>query len=415
MSKLHLNIKLSTEQWLWFSILFTLPLSIRLNSLAILVALIITIIRYFKFKRSINNTYLIFVLPSFVYFLAQIIPIGSRVLNLDTWKEIEQQLPLLVIPVLFLMGKIDRSQFKTVSLNAVLLAVITGSLIMLGESVYQYIKFDQAEVFVYHELTKPFSLGAIYFSLFVIVALLYIDEIEWIFIYKWVGILCIGLLTAMLFLLASKMLLVTGIVLFLIKQHRFIKENLPSRQLVIPVMFIALLVLAIPFAKRINEISNPRLDIVMQDSYTYDSPINGLNLRIIQAKLGFELLEQNNSWLSGIGMDQCQDLLNVKYIEKGLYTGYEGTDDTGYLDYNFHNQYIETLVRSGIVGLVSLIMMVLIMFRVSGNNTYSTMYEVLLLVLFFITESVLERQVGIMYFCILYSAYFPTQTMKKAT
>lgn len=407
MNKLHINIKFSIEQWLWFVIMFTLPLSIRLNSLAVLVAFIVFIIRFIVKKRNLNKSYLIFILPSIVYFIAQLLPVGPRIMNMQALKEIEQQLPLLVIPLLFLFGKLDVNQFKTAAINAIFLSVLLGSIIMLGESVFQYLRYGEADVFVYHELTGPFSIGAIFFSLFVIIALLYIDELDWIFIRRWFGILCVGILTGMLFLLASKMLLATGIVLFLIKQRHFIKENLPSRRLVTPVIFIIILILAIPFAKRVNEISNPRLDLVMEDSYTYDSPLNGLNLRVIQARLGFEMLNDNNGWLSGIGMDRCQDSLNAKYIEKGLYTGYEGTEDTGYLDYNFHNQYIETLVRSGIVGIVALLIMVLIMFRVSGIYTYTTKYEILLLLLFFITESVLERQVGIMYFCIIYSAYFP--------
>ena len=407
MNKQQLNINLNVEQWLWFAILFTLPLSIRLNSLAVLVGFIVLTSRFFIKKRRINNRYLIFLLPSVVYFLAQIIPLGTRIFDVQTWKEIEQQLPLLAIPVLFLLGGINKTQFKLVAVNAMFLAVVFGSFVMLGESGIQYIILGEPEVFVYHDLTRPFNMGAIFFSLFVIVAMLFIDEISWIFEYKWVGIISVGLLTVMLFLLASKMLLVTGVLLFLIKQRQFIKDNLPSRGLVIPVIFIIILILAIPFGKRINEISDHRLDIVMEDSYTYDSPVNGLNLRLVQARLGFEMLDEHRSWLSGVGMDNCQQELNAKYIEKGLYTGYQGTDDTGYLNYNFHNQYIETLVRSGIVGLVSLLMLVLIMFRVSGDYTYSSNYEIWLLLIFFLTESVLERQMGIMYFCILYSAYFP--------
>ena len=413
MNKQQLNINLNVEQWLWFAILFTLPLSIRLNSLAVLVGFIVLTSRFFIKKRRINNRYLIFLLPSVVYFLAQIIPLGTRIFDVQTWKEIEQQLPLLAIPVLFLLGGINKTQFKLVAVNAMFLAVVFGSFVMLGESGIQYIILGEPEVFVYHDLTRPFNMGAIFFSLFVIVAMLFIDEISWIFEYKWVGIISVGLLTVMLFLLASKMLLVTGVLLFLIKQRQFIKDNLPSRGLVIPVIFIIILILAIPFGKRINEISDHRLDIVMEDSYTYDSPVNGLNLRLVQARLGFEMLDEHRSWLSGVGMDNCQQELNAKYIEKGLYTGYQGTDDTGYLNYNFHNQYIETLVRSGIVGLVSLLMLVLIMFRVSGDYTYSSNYEIWLLLIFFLTESVLERQMGIMYFCILYSAYFPAQTLKK--
>ena len=134
--------------------------------------------------------------------------------------------------------------------------------------------------------------------------------------------------------------------------------------------------------------------------------MNGINLRLIQARFGIKILEENNAWITGVGIMDAQKLLNEKYIEYGLYTGYEGTEDIGYLNYNFHNQFVETFVRSGIIGILLLFAMFLSLFMMRQSNLFISHWVILIVFMFFITESVLERQQGIVYFCLIYSSCF---------
>ena len=215
-------------------------------------------------------------------------------------------------------------------------------------------------------------------------------------------------LLLLLFLLASKMILLPGLFLLAIKYRRNLFTFLPKNKLVVPILFILFLLLLVPVLQRFKDILNPRIDIVMNDKFNYDSPLNGLNLRIIQARFGIEILNDNEAWLFGVGIDKAQELLNDKYVNYGLHTGYNDDFDKGYLDYNFHNQYIETAVRSGLLGLFSLLAMVfLLIIIIIKRQTFVFGWELILLLLFFITESVLERQIGIVYFCLIYSSYFP--------
>jgi len=153
-------------------------------------------------------------------------------------------------------------------------------------------------------------------------------------------------------------------------------------------------------------LSQPNLELTTSGQFSYDSPLNGLNLRLIQWRFGVEILNENHAWLSGVGLAETREKLNQKYFQNGLYTGTEGTSDTGYLNYNFHNQYIETLVRTGIPGLVILLAMLVQLIILSKTNLFVNKWVIFICLAFFLTESALERQFGIVYFCLIFSSYF---------
>jgi len=160
---------------------------------------------------------------------------------------------------------------------------------------------------------------------------------------------------------------------------------------------------------------HPHLEQIGANQYQYDSPLNGLNLRLIQWRFGLEILNESNDWITGVGIHEAQKKLNQKYVQYGLYTGYEGTSDTGYLNYNFHNQYIETLVRSGIIGLMILLTMFVRLFLLPKSTLFAVNWIIFICFVFFMTESALERQLGIVYFCLIYSSYFHGQIKHHIT
>jgi O-antigen ligase len=399
----------NTEQWFWFAIWFTLPINIKLNGLAILLAFVVFAIRAINNPPSFKKEYLLYVVPLILYFLVQLIPMGNRIFQMAGWKETEQQLPLLALPLLFMLGHIDKRSFTKTASSGLFFAVLFASIIMISESVFRFLNGFDYTVFIYHRLAEPFDSGAIYFSFFIVLVLLRIEEMPWLFYRKWVGVFAASMLIIVLFLLASKLILLIGMMLILIKQAKFFRSLFKWPRFAIPLLFVVVLIMLIPIGQRFSEILNPRLDIVNNESYSYDSPLNGLNLRLIQSRLGFEILDQNDAWLFGVGMDQSQELLNSKYIEKGIYTGYQGTEDRGYINYNFHNQYMETWVRSGFLGLLTLSIILIVLIKSSSQNKFASPWEIVLILAFFITESVLERQIGIVYFCLAYSSYFPTK------
>ncbi len=401
------NVKLSAEDWVWFFIWFTLPISIRLNSLAIIVGGIVLLVSFFKNRSGIKGKPTIHLLIPSLFFVLHASGIANEINGIQSIKELEQMLPLIIIPVYFLLSATSKKMFTNVSFTALVISLSVASTIMLGYSVFQ-VFFQNAGMgsFVYHDLIKPFNSGAIYFSFFIVVVLLQFDEISWLIAKPRLMYAILFLLLLMLFLSASKLMIGVGIPLLVVKFRDTIINLFKRRKMLIPVAVIIVVLISIPFMLRFNQIVNPELEIVKAERFNYDSPLNGLNLRLIQARFGIEIIEENNALLNGIGINRAQDLLNSKYIEYGIYTGYSGTDDTGYLNYNFHNQFIETFVRSGLAGLLVLLAMIIRIFAIPGSNKFVSNGVLLLVFMFFLTESVLERQQGIVYFCLIYSSYF---------
>ncbi len=81
-----------------------------------------------------------------------------------------------------------------------------------------------------------------------------------------------------------------------------------------------------------------------------------------------------------------------------MYLG-NGKDDHGYTEYNTHNQFLESLLQSGVFGLIAYITIFASMIRlaVKRKNRELT-FIIALLLAYSLKESVLERQYGIMIF-----------------
>ncbi len=401
------NLITYREQLAWFLIWFTLPLSIWHNSLSIVLGLIVFMFSFFRKPITFHkNRIFIYLLPV-ILLVISVISVKRDIINLESFKELEQLLPLVVIPLLFLLSSIDKKTFLQTALTAFVLSLSVAGIIMLFESLWNYGQTGLLSAFVYHDLSNPFQLGAVYFSFFLIVTLLQIDELPWLAKKRSLKYGVITFFLILLFLSASKLLIVIGIVVLIIKYKRDIGYTMARRKLLIPVAVILVALLFIPTGIRLKKISNPNIDIVTADQYQYDSPLNGLNLRLIQWRFGFEILEENKAWFTGVGILDSQTMLDNKYIEYGIYTGYKGTDDTGYLNYNFHNQFIEQIVRTGVLGVFILLLMFITILAIPGSVRFVSNLTILVIFMFFLTESVLERQQGIVYFCLIYSSYFP--------
>ena len=79
----------------------------------------------------------------------------------------------------------------------------------------------------------------------------------------------------------------------------------------------------------------------------------------------------------------------------GLYSGLESRGDKGYLEFNCHNQFLQSSLQSGIPGLVVfLIWLVVFLQRVIRKRHNVLAWMAIMILAFFLTESVFERQYG---------------------
>ena len=154
--------------------------------------------------------------------------------------------------------------------------------------------------------------------------------------------------------------------------------------------------------------------VVKQGTFRYDTPFTGTSLRLVFWRFSNEIINENNGWVMGVHTGDFQDLLNEKYKRTGIYTGNPELKDTGYLGYGPHNQYIEVLLSLGFIGLtLFLILLILYVKKAWLTSNYPGLQCICLFLFFFITESVLSVNKGIVVFVFFTLLFYNLNVQSK--
>ena len=118
---------------------------------------------------------------------------------------------------------------------------------------------------------------------------------------------------------------------------------------------------------------------------------NGTSLRLTLWYLGVKTLREEGKLIQGLSAGDRKDVMNQKYFETGL--------NPWYYDYNLHNQFVQTFVELGLVGLtIYLVLIVLLFIKAIKDRNWLLTVFLSAFVIFQMTESVLERNKGIVFF-----------------
>ena len=111
-----------------------------------------------------------------------------------------------------------------------------------------------------------------------------------------------------------------------------------------------------------------------------------------------------NSWLFGVGSGDAKEVLLERYKQKGLEYALQN-------ELNAHNQYLQTLLSLGIVGLI-ILLAVIVMPVIQSFRERNILPMLFLIIIMsnFMVESVFERIAGVLFVSIFYSLLF---SMKK--
>ena len=111
-------------------------------------------------------------------------------------------------------------------------------------------------------------------------------------------------------------------------------------------------------------------------------------------------------WLIGVSPGDAQATLNEKYLAKNMYSGETSRGDRGYPVYNTHNQFLQTVLQNGLIGLAVLLMICFPLLKLALQNKKKPgSFIILLLLAWLFTEAAFETQYGIMIF-IFFSLFF---------
>ena len=288
--------------------------------------------------------------------------------------------------------------FMLISLTTILIAF------------YRYNSSHQVSEFYYHTLASPLSTNAIYTSLLYSIIFLFnlfflLKKKEKISIFSYLTLIVIAIY---IFLLSSKLMTVllifsTCIILYPSLKLKFDNYKLIPIGLVIIISILFMLVLSNNnISKRFEKILNIEKvkEVYSLNEFGDNYLWNGLNLRLLQLRAFYEIEKKNDfNSLLGVGLNNGQVLLNKKYREYKMYTGKPWEEKGGYLTYNFHNQYTQTLIEMGIIGFLFLIYIYYSLFVIGlKTNNFLLFTIIFTFILIMFTESILVRQKGIVIF-----------------
>lgn len=390
--------------WLWAAVWFTLPLSMRANAFSLIIFALSAVV-FALFEKPVMERRQMILTALFILFFAwHAISLAFDPGPYNMIKLLERKLSLVVIPVILLLVSGTVKELGKWALRGFFTGLFLTGCWFLVVALVKLFTGKPPDSFTYHEFTRPASISAIYYSCFLSTAIFMLTFRRMEGFIERVKIPLLIFFILLMFLCASKLFIILTIPLVIWVVIRDILPKQGFKRIVIS--FIALLMLAVasvPVVNRISELKNTDFRVVTREVYAYDTPLNGLTFRLILWRFAGEIMTEENAWLTGTGIGSKQAILNGYYYNYGMYIGNANLGDTGYLGYNFHNQYLETLVGTGIPGLIILLSIIFFNFFFKGNKQFFPTMVYFTLTLFFFTESMLERQAGIVFFCLIWT------------
>lgn len=378
---------------------FLLPFGINLPTPFFSIAMGLGVLNIFisKEKISIKNH-----LPFLVYPVLYIIMIVSLVYTENTHvglKIIERSVSLFFFPIAFIFLKEDHLIIKKI-FHSLILGLVITFLYNFFMSVYNSFDVIEGELIFDSSVNKGFSVresivkGGNYFiggyfsklvhpsyvSLYVLMSLIYFVKNE-LSNKKRTFIIPI-ILIVYLFMLASRSAFLIAMIIILLFMFKSIKTKLVSGLVMISMIVFFLI--------------NPRFELIykrlsnfdIEKEYKYTSSEQS---RLLIWKSSIKLIKQ--SPFLGYGVGDANNELLLEYIDSNYITNIK-------YKYNAHNQYFQTLLQVGFLGLTFLIGPFFILaFRARHNLYLISVILILVFSLFF--ESMLVRYNGIIFFSII--------------
>jgi O-antigen ligase len=294
------------------------------------------------------------------------------------------------------------------------LLVFLSSFYCLVIAFRSYHLHGDASVFFYHPLTAPISQNAVFYSVYVLFALQFLLSREgslasahlpaWLT--KWFRIFLIVFFLLMIVLLNSKLVLVIALLMLITFFFRHSWKN--KRTLLLSGTAVLCLVIALaatnnPVRVRFSQMVEGD-EIAIPKDLKAGTNFNALQLRLLEWRFAVEILRGHHAWVFGVSPGDSQDLLDQKYIDNRMYIGNPADGPhrkiRGFIGYNFHNQFIETLVRSGVIGLISLLVIFGLLIGIAWQwKTKEAFFTIATIIVFFIPQSPLTMQHGVFLFC----------------
>lgn len=398
-----LSILQKIEYILLFLLAFTIPIGWQVATKIVVLLIVVMVIRCVAEKgrglplnrHSNKKLYLFFATTYIMYAISMLYTSNVS----DGWQNMEKKLSFIIFPFFFFVS--DMTYLSSKRIKALFYAFLSGLLLFIVSNmlwaIYDFIVLDAPiRRFLGWEITKINYIHHTYIAMYACFGIIYsfvelfdnhlkskgkiafllstlvLSTLFVILVESRAGILCMFLLFACLFAW-----------LFFVKKKRMITMCVGTALAVLLVIFFLL------FPSGLNRIIKTQQDLVDTEHKE--------DIRITLLKAGLSVAKENCMFGVGVG-DRC-DVLIKYYEDNNLECG----------DLNSHNQFVDTTISIGMLGLLLLLgyfVLPIVLFAI--NKRWDV---VMLLFLFSIAfnavfEAVFETQTGILYFNFIFCLLF---------
>lgn len=373
-----------------FSVIFfviSIFLPQRYFNIALIVSSLLCV-KNFKIKDFIANWTNLY----FVTFYG-IILINFFLVSSDSdFKGIEKYTLLLVLPIYI-------SCIRTLRPGILfcLSSIMIGGVLLFAAFMDLAI-FRDLEIISFKNFTR--SIHPVYYSYLISFSIFYVQLI----ISSRYKYIMQTVLVLLLIMCGSKLVILTTLLLF-----SFFVVRRSIGFIVIALAGLGLFLFT-PAKNRISSILNLDALSVVSEKYIenpHDPRLNGLTLRLILWQESMNITRIDQLILgSGVGL-QSDKLFEEKLNRRGL---------IDHLWYNSHNQYLTTFFKMGLIGIISLILLLLsVTQRAIKNSDKALLLFTILMSIAMLSESMLERASGIALFCSIMLFMINAKVMERTS
>ncbi|MCX7954279.1 MAG: O-antigen ligase family protein [Bacteroidales bacterium] len=335
-----------------------------------------------------------FALPLF-YFIHFIFLINTSNMR-SGYFDLEVKASLLLMPIVFFIVKNDNEIIHDRSIKFIYYIIFISTLAMILIHVIigliNVFKVKDIYPMFYVYIAKPYHPA--YLSLYTMLGLVTFYKMNHYSLWR---VVFLSMIYIFLFLLSSKAGIVSLLLMFFLLLYLKFKEKKFKAVLSYFFMILIFILAIMKYNPRIyveKMLYSENINIIKESNFDYSKYHASTPVRILIWKTTLELIKQN--LLFGVGTGDIKDELVKKYKEKKFVYAFEQK-------LNAHNQFLETLLAQGILGLLSLLSIFGLLFylNLKTKNVFFFAFTLFVFANFFF-ESMLNTQAGVVLFSFFY-------------
>jgi len=380
-------------------VLLFLVLSLGYFSLALqnilLPVFILSVLFNYKEANFKDNSKIILFVISVPFILTIISCFYSE--NIDVALKLTTRRALLIIIGFFVLAMPHKALSFIKGVNLFIFFSIIASLITITRGI---LLFNHNGVFFHPNFTPYFTvIHHPYFAAYLLIALIlmmeYFNEIKF---GKWVKVFSLTLLAITIILSTARLGQVSLFLYFSYKCFGYLKGGIKTKKVVSLSVLIVFL---------FSLLFITRTDII---AFKYNQDINlEKSPRLIIWNNTIKVIKNQTGIFKGIGIGDYQKILDEQY-SVSMHKDYSKMI---LIDYNPHNQYLEFLLTNGGLGVVfSLYVLYFLLKAFNLKNKVFFIYMIFIS-FFFLTECVLNRQIGIYFVAVLLPVLYKISFLNK--